>query len=144
MLVHFEGRDWELDLSDINLKPAMVIQGYTGLSVQGFVDSLADEIDGDGNVVAAAADKPGFLRSFGALYWLMKQQNDVHCPIGDVDFPLGKFSAAISDAMDREAAELADVPEPEPDPTRPPADCPPSPEPSSPSQPPDTGESPGG
>jgi len=148
MLVRFEGRDWDLDLTDINLKPAMVIQGYTGLTVQGFVDSITDEIgpelDGDGKpvlggdgepklvVLVAAADKPGFLKSLAAVYWLMKAQNGVQCPIADVDFPIGAFSAAVGEAFEAENAAAEPDPVPVPDPTRPAPASGPSPEPSFP------------
>jgi hypothetical protein len=128
MKVHFEDRDWNLDLSDINLKPAIVIQSYMGMSINKWVDSLNDEADADGNIVKAAADSPEFLKSVGAVYWLMKAQNGAQCPIGDVDFPLGAFTQAMADAQAAEEPEADGQPD-EPDPTTlPPPASEPSPE----------------
>lgn len=153
MKVRFEGRDWELGLSDIDLKPAIVIQGYMGMSINKWVDSLNDKADEDGGITWSAADQPEYLKSLGALYWLMKQQNGVHYPIADTNFPVGAFSQAMAEAQAAEAAaqieEYANS-EPEPDPTSPPPPASePSPEPAStptppPSGNPDDGGSPGG
>lgn len=119
MQVNFQGRPWELDLSDINVKPAMVIQGFTGLSVSDWVDSLTSEADEQGNLIRDVSKDPEFLKSLIGVYWLMLQQNGTVCPIADVDFPVGAFSSALGEAFAAEAAALATqaAAEPEPDPT---------------------------
>lgn len=121
MRVHFEDRDWELDLSDIWLKPAIVIQSYMGMSINRWVESLNDEADADGVITKPAADQPEFLKSIGALYWLMNQQNGVEFPIADVNIPLGAFTEAVAAAQAAEATQqLEDLANSEPDPTTPP------------------------
>ena len=160
MKVDFGGRSWELDLTDIDLKPAMVIQGYMGMSLRQWGECLQDDevpdpdengnpvLDDEGRVrtkVLSAADKPEFLRSLAAVYWLMLAQNGETCPIADVDFKVGAFADAVFDAMaaeleaELEAEQARQAREPEPDPTLPPVVSAPSPEPSSPS-PPGTGD----
>jgi hypothetical protein len=130
MQLEFQDRTWQLDLTDINLKPAMVIQAYTGMPVGDWLDSLNDEADPDGKITKRAANQPGFLKSFAALYWLMLWQNGEPTPIGDVDFPVGAFSEVLRAATNAEAPAEPEVAAS--DPTQPPPVWEPSPEPSSP------------
>lgn len=139
MKIDFQGRVYDLDLSDINIKPAMVIQGYTGLSVNAFAESLTDTADAGGNITERAADKPGFLKSLAAVHWLMLQQNGVTSVIGDADFPVGAFSEAVAGGVTAEALAEAEAHAnagPEPDPTRPSPGSAPSPGQPSPTSPP--------
>ena len=140
MRVQYQGRAYELDMSDIDVRHAIVIQGHTGLSVNAFADALNDEADeATGEITVAAVDKPGFLLALVGMYWLMLAQNGEHVPIGDVRFPVGEFADAVGDAVAAEGLAAleaeANKPEPEtaPDPTRSPPGSAPSPEPSSPS-----------
>lgn len=154
MKVEFDGRTWQLDVSDINLKPAMVIEAFVGRPLGEWADSLTTEYDGDGAVTRDPSREPGFLRSVAAMYWLMLAQNGevkftptgADPGIADVDFPLGAFSQAVGDAMLADAAALA-AQEPAgnpPDPTPLPAAYQRSPEPSSPQTSPGSGERPHG
>lgn len=122
MIIKFGGRDWEFE-HEATLQQGIVIQSYTGMSINAWEKSL-EEID-----------KPEFLKSLAAVYWLMLAQNGETAPIAEVDFPMRKFIDAYGDAL---AADLeqrkaaAAVPEPEPGPTIPATPGPRSPEPSTP------------
>lgn len=129
MKITFEGRDWDLDTEHIRFQHAMGIQSWTGMSIAGWEDSLDFETDEQGNV---KNPPPEWLKSIGALYWLMLAQNDVTTPIADVDFDLSGFLEAFMAALAAEIAQRKADAAPEPDPTPPPspAAAPPSPAPS--------------
>jgi hypothetical protein len=104
MKLDFEGRTWQFDLDDVTTQQGEVIQGYTGLSVYSWYNSITD-----GNDL-------GWLKRMNALYWAIREQNPDSdpVPIADVNVaPFGLLKAFT-------AAYLAENPGAavEPDPTK--------------------------
>ena len=124
MLIRWQDRDYDLDLTDFTLKQAEAIQAATGLPLGKWLDALNESFD---------QDSPQFLPFMRVLYWLMINQAGDRTPISAVDFPLGKFGQAFMAGM---AAEENGRPVEDvalPDPTQLPGASAPSPALSSPS-----------
>lgn len=93
MIVNFEGRDWTLDLDEIDYSQAKALKRQHGLTLIALQDGLK-QADPD---------------ALGALYWLMKAQSGVAVDMNKVNFKIVQFGIALSDASDREEAEAAEV-----------------------------------
>lgn len=125
MLIRWQDRDYDLDLSDFTLKQARVIEGESGMTLGKWLDALS----GDGLNMGS----PHFLPFLKIIYWLMLNQAGDDTPIGAVDFPLIKFGRAFMAAQEAEDAAQPPAREEAPDPTPPPQASAPSPALSSPS-----------
>ena len=122
MKIDFEGRTWDFDEDEIDLKQATVL--YMTYKM-----TLGEWIEGIGK-----ADQ----RALGFAYWLMLQQNGVVKPIADCNPKIVAFAVAYGTAREEaaaanavaeaEAATVAAVPTIPPSPSG----DPPSPEPSTP------------
>lgn len=99
MKIDFEGRTWEFDADELDVKQAMVLHLTYGMTIADWIRGL-DELD---------------PRALHFTYWLMLQQNGVVMPIAEANCKIVYFSAAMREAQLAEAA--AAEPEPEPDPT---------------------------
>jgi hypothetical protein len=123
MKIDFDGRTWQLDLDDIDLKQGIQVQAHTGLTLRKWEAALTDD------------DNPRFLESYQALYWVMLAQNGEPQPpeIGEVNFKVIRFFEAVITAFEAAIKDAAaSAGDEKPDPTLPPAASAPSPEPSSP------------
>jgi hypothetical protein len=101
MIIDFEGREWELDMEHVRFQHAMVIQSWTGMSIGEWEDSIdvKERLDADGKPTGELVNPPPeWLKSVGALYWLMLAQNEVRTPITDVDFDFPAFLVALMEA----------------------------------------------
>lgn len=87
MLVHFEGRDYQFDLDDIDLAEARFIKRQSGLTLYKFQEGI---IESDPDCLALA-------------YWLMLKQNGekMQDP-SKMNFKVGQFSGAIGAAYAEE------------------------------------------
>ena|SRR5258708_6654578 len=86
MKIDYDGRAWELDLDDIGLKQAMVIQSHMGMSV---------------TAVLALLDHPDSLdwvRVVACVHWVMLAQDGQERPL-DADFPVIRFADAFVTAI---------------------------------------------
>jgi hypothetical protein len=136
VIIDYAGTRYELDTSHISFKHAMVVQSYTGLGIDAWLESTGFEVDAETQTVKNPP--PEWLKAIGAMYWLMLAQNDVKAAIAEIDFDVQDFyQAYLTGAMadleralaEAKAAEAAD-------PTKPsqpsPPDDPPSTGPSTP------------
>jgi hypothetical protein len=89
LTVHFEDRDWTLDLDEIDLAQARYIHRNCGMTLLKLQEGLSEV-----NPEAMAA-----------LYWLMKTQNGVAVDLAKINFSIVKFGSAIADASERERAQ---------------------------------------
>lgn len=96
MKVDYEGQVYDLDLENFDLKQAMAIQGYTGMSIMKLFSQLKE----------VEEDTPELFLALGAIYWLMQNQAGNIYPIADTNFPVAKFTESLFRAM------LADEPQP--------------------------------
>lgn len=101
MIIHWEGRDWQLDFSDLTIRQAEAIEQAAGMPVGQFLDALGEGL---------GMGSPQFLPCMRILYWLMLDQNGERQPIGAVDFPLVKFGRAFAEADEAEQAKGAPKP----------------------------------
>lgn len=83
MLVDYDGTEYELDLDEMDVKQARTIKVATGLTVMALQKGML-EVDPDALV---------------GLYWYMMVSNGVKCDIRRVNFKVGKFANALSDAI---------------------------------------------
>jgi len=125
MRIVFEGREWGLDMNSVRYQHAMVIQSYTGMSIGEWEDSIdvAEKLDAGGKPTGKLVNPPPeWLKSVGALYWLMLAQNEVKTPIAEMDFDFPAFLVALMEGtqaeLDRAKAEAAEAGQ-RPDPTPP-------------------------
>jgi hypothetical protein len=86
MIVHFDDKDYQFDIDEIDLTEAMYIQSNTGLTVAGMWQGFKDS-------------DPQALR---ALYWLMLKQNGKTTDISKLNFKVIKFDVALVEAMTAE------------------------------------------
>lgn len=106
MKIEFAGRTWQLDVDELGVKQAIAVCEYTGCTLIGWQNTLADPAS------------PGWLRAMEALYWLMLAQNsqDLGSAPGDADFAVLKFSRAFAEGAEQEekasGAESADPTKP--------------------------------
>jgi hypothetical protein len=133
VIIDFAGTRYELDTTHISFKHAMVVQSYTHLGIDAWLESTGFEVDVDGKTVKNPP--PEWLTSIGALYWLMLAQNDVKEPIADMDFDVQDFYQAYIKAAVAELERALAETQAEAGPTVP---SPPSP-PSLPAAPPSPG-----
>lgn len=114
MKIDYGGQAYELDLTAITNKQAMVIQSFIGMSIKQLFDQF-EEIE---------EDTPELLRAITCVYWLMKNQAGEKFPIAEAEFPLVPFLEAFFTALVGEAKAAAPAqpqePEGEPGPTLPP------------------------
>lgn len=96
MIVHFEDRDWKLDVDEIDVAQAMYIKVKTGFNLLQWQAAL-EQADVD---------------ALRALYWLMLEQNGVRKDISLINFKIVQFGRALKDAQKDEG-------EPEENPTVP-------------------------
>lgn len=87
MLIHFEDRDYEFDIENLDLAEARHIKRQTGLTVRALLDGLA-ELDPEAMV---------------ALYWLMLKQNGQVSDLNKVNFSVLKFAEAMGKAFEEDA-----------------------------------------
>lgn len=132
MKIEFGGRDWQLDTVNISFRHALAIQAQTGMSIADWEDSLDFKKGDEGKILNPP---PQWLKSVGALYWLMAAQNGEAPDPETMDFDYIGFLQAYFAAL---SAEIARLKAAAPDPTRlspttpsPPPD-PPSPGPPTP------------
>ena len=129
MIIHFEDRDWELNLDKLTLQQGIAIQMHTGLSIAEFEDTLDVGEDENGNLRDPG---PKWLICLGCVYWLMHQQGGDVFPIAKADFVLSEFLQAMGEAMQAElerikAERAAEEAEPDPTPPASPPSSPPGP-----------------
>ena len=102
MKIDFNGRTWDFDSTEVTLKQAFVIK-----------DSTKDDAYPAGRSLGAwnrglNDAEPSCVR---AAYWLMLQQAELPCPIGDLEFSVIKFNNALMTVakaeQDAEAARKA-------------------------------------
>lgn len=92
VILHFEDRDWTLDLDEIDLAQARTIQRNTGLSLVEFTRGALFE----GNPEALAW-----------AYWLMHKQNDERAEDPNrVNFKVSKFATELLRAHEEKAREI--------------------------------------
>lgn len=122
MIITFEGRDWDFDEDDLDVKQATVLWKTYQMTISEWSRGFA------------TMDQ----RAYHFTYWLMLAQNGEKKPIEGCNPPIIQFISAVTDARIAEAAEVAaaaaEAARAEPDPpTAPslPVD-PPSPAPGSP------------
>lgn len=93
MKVGFEGREWELDADDMDVRQAIVLHMTYGMTIAQYSDGF-DALD---------------QRTYHFAYWLMLQQNGTVKPIADCNPKIIEFIAAVTDARvaegDRRKAE---------------------------------------
>lgn len=118
MRIEFESRVWDLDPTHIQFQQAMVIQSFTGMSIGEWEDSIEvtaekDPVTGEERVINPP---PEWLKSIGALYWLMHAQAGEKIPISEMDFDFGDFMLALmagtARELERVQAEAASKPDP--------------------------------
>ena len=115
MKFEFEGRTREIDMDELGLRQGIAIQEHMGMPLTEWEKALTTPRD------------MGWLKAMRCLYWLMLAQAGDLTPLdADIDFPVLKFSGAVSGALSAEADTAAAVEE---DPTKPagaPAAAPPA------------------
>lgn len=118
MRIDFEGRTWELDPSRVQFQQAMVIQSYTGMSIGEWEDSIEvrAEVGPDGKE-RVINPPPEWLKSVGALYWLMHAQAGDKIAISEMDFDFGAFMVALMVGTAREVERVRAEEAGKPDPT---------------------------
>jgi len=128
MLIRWEDRDWNLDLTDLTNRQAEALETGLGMTMGEFYDKFEGD-DGEGFDFT----KPYAVKLMTFVHWLMLDQNGVKVKITDVEFPMIRFGQAAAAAMAAEAAAQPAAADREagPDPTRPLAASAPSPAPSS-------------
>jgi hypothetical protein len=89
MKVAYEGKEYELDLDEIDVKQARTIKAATGLTVMQVQRGML-EVDPDAMV---------------GLFWYMKVTNGETCNIRTVNFKLGPFSESIVKAIENELSD---------------------------------------
>lgn len=87
MKITFEGRVWDFDEDEIDVKQAMVLHLAYGMTLKGWIEGIG-QVD---------------QRALTFTYWLMRQQNGVVEPIADCNPKIIAFAAAYGDARDAEA-----------------------------------------
>lgn len=95
MKLEFEGRTWDFDPDDLDVRQASVLHLTHGMTIRAWSDGFA-ELD---------------YRSYHFAYWLMLQQNGVIRPIADCNPKVVEFIVAYQEAQ---AAAAEDEPEPDP------------------------------
>ncbi len=95
MIIKWEGEDFTLDLDEIDLAQAKVIQVHCGLSLLQIDDGI----------------KTGNPDAIRALFWLMHVQSGKSLDIDRVNFKVVKFMSALSDAIDAGNALKAELPD---------------------------------
>lgn len=98
MVIHFDGKDYQFDPEEIDVRQAMVIKVKTGLNLLQWQAAL-EQADVD---------------AIKALYWLMLAQNGVAADIDMVNFKLVKLMNAFNDAQKAEGEQEEDPTSPEP------------------------------
>ncbi|GAA1701643.1 hypothetical protein [Fodinicola feengrottensis] len=88
--VDWEGKTYDFDPEDIDVKQGIAIQYGTGMTLKAFNDGI-QEVD---------------VHAWQALMWLMKNQNGEQCNIQDLNFKVNAFSNAINAAERQYTAEL--------------------------------------
>lgn len=123
MKVTFGDREWALDVNHVSYKHAMGVQSHTGMSIGDWLDQLDFvKTSEDGDILNPPAE---WLKSMGALYWLMRAQNGETVAFADVDFDVQAFTVAYVRAVSEEISVLLEEQraqqqgEGEPDPTPP-------------------------
>jgi hypothetical protein len=86
MIVHFEDKDYQFDLDDIDVSQARYLKRKTGMTLMDLEDGL-ERADPDCLV---------------ALYWLMLAQNGKAIDMDKVNFKLVKFGIALRKAAEAE------------------------------------------
>jgi hypothetical protein len=86
MRIEWNGRTWDFDAEEVTMKQAFVIK-----------DSTKDDVYPAGRSLGAwnrglNDAEPSCVR---AAYWLMFQQAELPCPIGDLEFSVVKFNNAL-------------------------------------------------
>lgn len=94
MQIHFEDKDYELELDDIDVQQARIIKRQTGLTLLQLQKGL-EEVDVDCLV---------------ALYWLMKKQNGETVDMNKVNFPVVRFGEAVITALIEKARAAEENP----------------------------------
>lgn len=94
MNINFEGKDYHLDLDEIDVQQARTIKRQTGLTLLQLQKGLED-VDVDSMV---------------ALYWLMMVQNGTTVDMNKVNFPVVKFGEAVINALMEEAKAAEENP----------------------------------
>ncbi|SRR5581483_4507622 len=84
MIVNFEGKEWQLDTSEIDVRQATLIKVKTGYNLLQWQSEL----------------EQGDVSAVKALYWLMLAQNGVATDIDQVNFKMVKFIEAVGNAAD--------------------------------------------
>jgi hypothetical protein len=103
--ISFEGRTWQFDPDDIDVRQATVLYMTYQLTIMQYNEGF-DVLD---------------QRVYHFAYWLMLQQNGVVKPIADCNPKVIDFMAAVTEARVAEAkAAEAEAQAAEPDPTQPP------------------------
>lgn len=97
MKINFEGREWEFDGDDIDVRQAMVLHMTYGMTLSAWSDGMT------------GVDQ----RAYHFAYWLMLQQNGVIKPIGECNPKIIAFALAYTEAVTAEDDAA------EPDPTMP-------------------------
>lgn len=93
MIVKFNNREYDLDISDIEVEHARVIKNYAShLTLKGLGEGIAE---GDPDALTAA-------------YWLMLKQNGEDHNIAKVSFKPMKFLLAVVEGMLEEAEREAE------------------------------------
>jgi hypothetical protein len=95
MVINFDGKQYSLDVDEIDVAQAMVIKVKTGFNLLQWQAALEE-----GDVLAVKA-----------LYWLMLAQNGIASDIDLVNFKLVRFIEAVGEAS------KADKKDAEPNPT---------------------------
>ena len=88
MIIHFDDRDYNFDIEEMDLAESRHIFRQTGLTMKGLLDGLA-ELNPEALV---------------AVYWLMLKQNGQVSDMNKVNFKVLKFGEAMGKAFDEEAA----------------------------------------
>lgn len=119
MIVDFEGRKRELDLAHVRFQHALVIQSYTGQSIDDWKSALELQVEERDGQTEALNFPPEWLKAVGALYWLWLAQNDEKTAIADLDFDFAAFYIAFVEGLAQEVIaareqEKADDPGPKP------------------------------
>jgi hypothetical protein len=108
MIISWQGREYELDFSDITIKQAETVEKLTGMTIGAWLGMVSTGFD---------INSAQFLPMLKVIYWLMLDQNGEKTPAAAVDFPMLRFGRAF---MAGAAAEAAAAGEPvaEPGPTQ--------------------------
>lgn len=83
MQVHFEDKDYDFSLDDIDVPQARYIKRKFGMTLMDLEEGLSQ------------ADPDALV----ALYWLMQNQNGVTIDPDKVNFKLVRFGMALKDAV---------------------------------------------